>query len=98
MRQETTQDRKPVMVTTLYRGVFAGLLLEDHGETVVLEDARMCVYWDTSARGILGLAQHGPGPSCRISPAAPRLMLRAVTAVADLTPAAWARWQEEPWG
>ena len=95
MEQQTTQ--RPVMATTLYRGVFAGLLVADHGETVVLEDARMCVYWDASMHGILGLAQHGPGPSCRVSPAAPRLTLRGVTAVADLTPAAWARWQAEPW-
>jgi len=98
MREQTTQDRRPVMVTTVHRGVFAGLLVEDHGETVVIEDARMCVYWDASTHGVLGLAQHGPGPSCRISPAAPRLTLRGVTALADLTPQAWERWRAEPWG
>jgi len=96
MGQQTTQDRRAVMVTTQYRGVSAGVLVADHGETVVLEDARMCVAWDASMHGILGLAQHGPGPSCRVSPAAPRLTLRGVTAVADLTPEAWKRWQAEP--
>jgi len=98
MTGQATQDRRPVMVTTVHRGVFAGLLVEDHGETVVIEDARMCVYWDASTRGVLGLARHGPGPLCRISPAAPRLTLRGVTAVADLTPQAWERWRQEPWG
>src|SRR5690606_25840637 len=95
-----THDRTghPVMVTTQHRGVFAGLLADDQGDVVTITDARMCVRWTQAERGIVGLAQQGPGAGCRVSPAAPRLTLRDVTAVFDLTPAAWDRWQAEPWG
>ena len=98
MSDATDRTGQPVMVTTKHRGVFAGLLADDQGDVVTITDARMCVYWSPAERGIVGLAQKGPGAGCRVSPAAPRIALRDVTAVFDLTPAAWERWQAEPWG
>ena len=32
MGQQTTQDRRAVMVTTVHRGVFAGLLADGDGD------------------------------------------------------------------
>lgn len=95
----TPADLRPVLVTTDKdrRGVFAGLLEADDGDTVILREVHMCVYWSPDVRGVLGLAAGGPTKSCRISKAAPRGRLNGVTAVVDLTPEAWAAWQGAPW-
>jgi hypothetical protein len=85
------------LVTTTHRGVFAGELIEDRGDIVILGSARNCVYWDRETRGFLGLAATGPTRGCRIGPAVPKLTLRGVTAIAECTPQARARWEEAPW-
>jgi hypothetical protein len=89
---------RAVMVTTDKRGVFAGLLEQDDGQAVTLTEARMCVYWSADVRGVVGLAARGPSDTCRVTPAAPRIELRGVTAVFDLTPKALEAWRREPWG
>ena len=80
------------------RGVFGGRLVDQAGDTVVLEDVRMTVYWSMDCHGVLGLAASGPNEYCRISPAAPRIELCGVTAVIDMSPAAHLAWAKEPWG
>jgi hypothetical protein len=90
-----------VLVTTDKRGVFAGVLEENNvGEdgTVVLREARNCIYWDSGLRGFLGLANPGPGPECRIGPAVPLLTLTGVTGIAECTDDARKAWESEPWG
>lgn len=94
---------KFVVVTTSHRGVFAGVL-EEHirgvvpdGDRVVLSDARMCVYWDQSARGVVGLASHGPSKGCKITRTTPRAEVLFVDMVLDATPAARVAWEAEPW-
>lgn len=88
---------KKVVVTTKYRGVFYGELLEQSGETVVLVAAKNCIYWASATRGFLGLAKNGPGPGCRIGPAVDRLELYGVTSISDCTPEASERWEGETW-
>ena len=86
-----------VLVTTSFRGVFFGKLIEDNGETVTLCDARNCVYWSPDCRGFLGLATTGPTKSCRIGPSVPQIGLRGVTSVAHCTPESVEAWQKSPW-
>lgn len=90
----TAKKTKPVLVTTSHRGVFAGLAPATQdltAETVVLDDCRMAIYWGTT-KGVFELAATGPTSKSRISAPADRVGLRAVTAIADITPEAWAKW------
>lgn len=87
------------VVTTQHRGVFAGTLhsKSDDAKTVVLTDARMCVYWSRVTHGVLGLAAKGPNAECRVGPAVPSLCLYGVTAVIEMTDEAAKAWEAEPW-
>lgn len=89
---------RPVVVTTVHRGVFFGYTSADAGaDPITLDRPRMCVYWDIATRGVLGLAATGPTDGCRITAAPQRIELRGVTAVMDCTPEAVARWEAAPW-
>lgn len=91
--------KKAVVVTTdtTRRGVFGGFLVSHEKDVVVLEEARMAVYWSRDVHGILGLAANGPSENCRISPAAPIIKLDGVTAVMDMTDNALVAWRKQPW-
>lgn len=91
-----SKKERYVLVTTEQRGVFAGYATETGGDTIDLRAARNCLYWSTELKGFLGLAAVGPDKSCRIGPAAD-LQLRNITAVAEVTPEAQARWEAAPW-
>ena len=80
------------------RGVFCGEIVSENDGKVVLTNARMAVYWSSNVHGVLGLASHGPSAECRISPAVPTIELVGVTSVMDMTDAAKAAWDKEPWG
>lgn len=85
---------KPILVTTKHRGVFAGLVPEDHDmslQSFALKDARMAIYWGTT-KGVMQLAETGPTEKSRISAKADIPALHDVTAVFDITPEAWAKW------
>jgi hypothetical protein len=88
---------RPVVVTTQYRGVFFGYANDTSGDVVSLNRARMCVYWDSSLHGVLGLACDGPNANCRIGKAVDSIELRGVTAVIECGDAAAAKWEAEPW-
>ncbi|MGL4297520.1 MAG: DUF6948 domain-containing protein [Candidatus Neomicrothrix subdominans] len=86
----------PVLVTTKHRGVFGGLLDNDvprDATTLNLTDARMAIRFGTT-KGVLELAHTGPTSSSRISAPAD-ITLQDVTMIADITPAAWAKWVED---
>lgn len=87
------------MVTTEHRGVFFGY--GDYAKaaepTIELKKARMAVYWPQDTYGVLGLANAGPGKGARISPAAPVLILRDVTSVAQVSDTAVTAWESAPW-
>lgn len=87
---------KPVLVTTQHRGVFAGLVPDDQDmsvRTIALKDAKMAIYWNTT-RGVMELAQAGPNDRSKISLPADIPALHDITAIFDITPAAWAKWVE----
>jgi len=95
MTNQTTKQR-PVLVTTEHRGVFFGYADDVDGATIALKNARSCIYWSASVKGFLGLAATGPDEKCRIGPRAD-IVLRGITAVADVTPAAVEAWEKAPW-
>lgn len=87
---------RPVIVTTLHRGVFFGYAEDTSGETIKLKGARLCLYWSADVRGFMGLASSGPSTSCRIGPPAD-IELRNITAVLEVAPEAVAKWESGPW-
>jgi hypothetical protein len=87
---------RAVLVTTAHRGVFFGYATKTDGETITLKRSRLCVYWSSDVKGFMGLASSGPTSKCRIGPAAD-ITLRAITAVAEVTPEAVKAWESAPW-
>lgn len=86
---------KPVLITTEYRGVFAGLIPEDADLTarsMPLKNARMAIYWGTT-KGLMELCETGPTVKSKISAPADIPMLHGVTAVFDITSDAWKMWE-----
>ena len=87
-----------VLVTTEYRGVFFGKLIEDNSPTnVLLSEARNAIHWSAKTKGFLGLAANGPQEGCRIGPAVPTLRLYNITSISECTDEAVKRWEAEPW-
>ena len=90
----------PVLVTTVHRGVFFGYADPDldltQAKTIVLVRARNCLYWPSETRGFLGLAVTGPTKGARIGPPAD-IVLRDVTCIARVDPAAVKAWEQAPW-
>lgn len=91
-----TPKGRPVLVTTVHRGVFFGYAENTEGETIKLVRGRLCVRWSSDCRGFMGLAAKGPTENCRIGPAAD-ITLRNITAVAEVTPEAVKAWEAAPW-
>ena len=86
---------KPILVTTAHRGVFAGLVPDDYDltqKTMALTSARMAIYWGTT-RGLMELCDSGPTSKSRISAPADIPVLHDITAVFEITPEAWAKWE-----
>lgn len=96
MATKKTNGERYVMVTTEHRGVFAGYTNDTSGDIIALRAARNCIYWSSDVKGFLGLASSGPTSSCKIGPAAD-IELRKITAVANVTPEAQAKWEAAPW-
>ena len=91
---------RAVLVTTENRGVFFGYLDDVDDESpakLTLTDGRNCIHWTDNIHGFLGLASVGPGPQCRVGPAATRFTVFGITSIADVTPAAVTKWENEPW-
>ncbi len=87
---------KQVLVTTAHRGVFAGEIADDQDLTakaMPLMNAKMAIYWATT-RGVMELASVGPNSRSKISLPANIPMLNDITAIFEITPSAWAKWQE----
>ena len=85
--------KKYVLVTTEYRGVFAGELVAEKERTVTLANARCAIYWGTK-RGFLQLGDTGPTSSSRIGAVAPEIILHGVTSISACTPIAEAAWRK----
>lgn len=95
------KDKVACLITTDHtkRGVFMGFIdpKDSDLETLTAEEVRMAVYWSADVRGVLGLASTGPSKDCRISKAAPKAILKGVTAVIEITEEALKAWRKEPW-
>lgn len=96
---------RPVLVTTLHRGVFFGYATpaaikawEGNAEkaTVRLRAMRNVVYWSADCKGFMGLAASGPTKSCKVGPAADAAV-RNVTAILDVSADAAKAWEAQPW-
>lgn len=83
---------RPVLVTTEYRGVFFGYAEDTSGDTIVLRNARNCIYWSAATGGFLGLASHGPATGSRIGATVSEVSLRKITAVCEVQPEAVDAW------
>ena len=94
-KQKKTTERA-VVVTTVHKGVFFGYATKTEGPIINLRAARLCVYWSADLRGFMGLASIGPGPLCKIGPAAD-IELRDITAIVECTTEAIAKWEKSPW-
>lgn len=84
---------RPVLITTEYRGIFFGYADDTSGDTVVLTNARNCIYWPASQGGFAGLASDGPAKGSRIGAKIYRIELRKVTAVLEVEAAAIEKWE-----
>lgn len=93
----TEAKERAVVVTTDKRGVFFGYATATDGDQITLSRARMCVFWSSDVRGVVGLAATGPTSGCRVTRAAPAIQLRGVTAVMDASPEASVAWEREIW-
>lgn len=94
---KSTQKSVPLVVTTAHKGVFFGYGTPSDASTIRIEKARMCVYWSSDVKSVLGLAATGPSKSCKIGPAAPALTLRDVTSVMEASKDAAEKWESGPW-
>ena len=95
------KDKVACLITTdsTKRGVFMGFIDPKDADKETLEayEVRMCVFWSTDVKGVVGLAAHGPTKNCRITDPAKKAVLKGVTAVLEMTDEALAAWRKEPW-
>ena len=82
-----------VLVTTEYKGVFAGELKEKDAEAkrVVLKNARCAIQWATT-KGFFELAELGPNVNSKIGSTAPTVELFGVTSISACTETAKKAW------
>ena len=99
-KQMKSKKQTAVMVTTSHRGVFFGYAApgtDFAADKIRLSDSRMCVFWSTDCKGVLGLAATGPTASCKIGPKVPAITLRDVTSVTEVSDSAVEAWETAPW-
>lgn len=99
-KKQQQAERKVVVTTDKdRRGVFFGTLesWDAAKQTCSITNARMCVYWSQSTKGVLGLASNGPQSGSRVTPPIPRIELNGVTSVMDITDDAAKQWEKGIW-
>lgn len=89
--------KKYSVVTTGKRGVFCGVVTNKKKDSLTLLDAQMCVYWDSSIRGVLGLASSGPNNKCRVTKSIPKIELNEITSIMECTDEATKNWKKNFW-
>jgi hypothetical protein len=82
-----------VVVCTDKRGVVFGLTYNHAERPIILNDARMCLYWSADVGGVFGLAENGPTATCKISAVVPSITLEGVTAVMSVDSKAEKAWK-----
>jgi hypothetical protein len=91
------KNKQPLVVTTAHKGVFFGYGEMSDAKTIVLTNARMCVYWPSDVKGVLGLASKGPTSGSRITFAVPSITLLDVTSVIEIGDDAVKAWEKGFW-
>ena len=86
-------NKRPVLVTTEFRGVFFGYAEDTSGENVTLTKARNCIYWPSANGGFGGLASEGPAKGARIGAVVDKIDLRKVTSVSEVSSDAATKWE-----
>ena len=66
---------------------------ETSGGVITLKNARNCIYWPSGNGGFGGLASEGPANGARIGARVSQIELRKITAVAEVTADAVAKWE-----
>lgn len=89
--------KQPLVVTTLHKGVFFGYGTPSDSKTIRLEQCRMCIYWSTETKGVLGLAATGPLKGCKITPAVPAMTLQDVTGCMEASEESVTAWEKGMW-
>jgi len=84
---------RPVLVTTEFRAVFFGYAEDTSGDPITLTNARNCIYWPLANGGFGGLASEGPAKGSRIGAVVPKLELRKITSVAEVSEVAAKEWE-----
>ena len=86
--------KKPVLVTTEFRGVFFGYVENDKKlpDEITLSRVRNCIYWASTMDGFLGLASRGPDEKCKIGARVDGLRLFKVTSVTPVSKEAEEKW------
>lgn len=101
METHMKNDNKDIylVVTTEHKGVFAGYgnpkLVKN--KTIRLTQARMCVYWSSDVKGVLGLAANGPTSGCKVGPPVPAITINALTSVMECSKTSAEAWEKGPW-
>jgi len=94
------EGKQFVLITTDKdkRGVFGGYLKEDKSpDYVILNQARMVVYWTKEVKGVLGLASIGPQSGCRISLPVDEIKLFGVTSITKCSDQSIKQWEKDIW-
>ncbi len=86
--------KKPVLVTTEFRGVFFGYVKDDKKlpDEITISKVRNCIYWASTMGGFLGLASKGPDKECKIGAEVSQLRLFKVTSVTPVSDEAEKKW------
>lgn len=90
----TDKDKRGVFKATIARSDI------DHhkdGDSLLVEDVQMCVYWSTKTRGVLGLASIGPQKGSRVTKPVKRGKIHGVTAILEMEDKAIKAWEDTPW-
>ena len=90
-KAKTSDQLRPVIICTEFKGVFYGHAADTSGDVIQLKGARMAIYWGTT-RGVMELAETGPTGKSKISARAD-IEVRKVTAVFEVTPEAAKAWE-----
>ena len=89
------ETRKPVLITTEFRGVFFGYLADGSKlpRSVTLRNACNVIKWTSDCGGFMGLASDGPTEQCKIGKRVPEITLWKVTSMTPVTENAENTWK-----
>lgn len=88
-------SKKPVIVTTEFRGVFFGYVKDDKKAPaeIVLTDMRNVIYWPATVGGVFGLASNGPNKETKLGAKIKEIKVYKVTSILDVEKDALKKWE-----